>query len=99
VEALDSGRAKLEQEITDHNIPKIVNGEPNRHAVMVESNKREGFGERWVRAKDSNGKNLKNKDGSFIPHKDPVKLNKAKLIYEYVPSKNKWETVTYFPVE
>jgi len=99
VEALDRGREKLEQEIKDHNIPKMVNGEPNRHAVMVESNKHEGFGERWVRAKGSNGKNLKNEDGSFIPQKDPVKLNKAKLIYEYVPSKNKWETVTYFPVE
>jgi len=99
IEALDKGRAKLEQEIKDQNIPTIINGEPNRHAVMVESNKREGFGERWIRAKDSSGKNLKNENGSFIPQKDPVKLNKAKLIYEYVPSKNKWETVTYFPVE
>jgi len=98
-EALNLGREQLELEIKDQNIPTIVNGEPNRHAVTVETNRSGGFGERWIRAKDSNGQNLRDINGNFIPQKDPVQLNRSKLIYEYVPSTNKWEPVTYFPVE
>ncbi|MEJ2076363.1 MAG: hypothetical protein P8X79_23225, partial [Reinekea sp.] len=98
-EALGRGRNKLEQELSDQNIPDFVNGEPNRHAVTVETNNVSGFGERWVRAKDANGQNLKDANGDFIPQKDPVVLKKAKLIYEYIPSTNRWEPVTYFPVQ
>lgn len=98
-EALNKGRNKLEAEVEADSIPTMVNGEPNRHAVTVESGDADGFGERWVRSKNESGQNLKDANDKFIPEKDSVKLGKAKLIYEYVPTKGVWEPVTYFPVE
>lgn len=52
-----------------------------------------------MRAKDTNGNNIRDSNGNFVPVKDPTILKQAKIIYEYVPSKNTWEPVTYYPTE
>lgn len=99
-EALGRGRNELNNSIEKNNIPNYdINGEPNRHAVVVDTNNTNGFGERWVRAKDTNGNNIRDSNGNFVPVKDPTILKQAKIIYEYVPSKNTWEPVTYYPTE
>ncbi|WP_227681245.1 beta strand repeat-containing protein [Psychrobacter alimentarius] len=99
-EALGRGRSELNNSIKENNIPKYdTNGEPNRHPVVVDTNNSNGFGERWVRAKDANGRNIRDSNGNFVPIKDPAILKHAKIIYEYVPSQNTWEPVTYYPTE
>lgn len=99
-EALGRGRSELNNSIKENNVPNYdANGEPNRHAVVVNTNNSSGFGERWVRAKDDNGSNIRDSNGNFVPIKDPTILKNAKIIYEYVPSKNTWDPVTYYPTE
>ncbi|WP_298771761.1 DUF6531 domain-containing protein [uncultured Shewanella sp.] len=98
-EALGRGRRQLNDDLMNQNIPTMTADGPNRHAVTVNTNNPEGYGERWIRSKDSSGRNLRDSQGNFIPEKDDVKLAQAKLIYEYVPSTSKWEPVTYFPIE
>ena len=47
-------------------------------------------------AKNPNGTNMKDANGDFFPQKDPTPLKAAKVIYEYAPSTDSWEPVTYF---
>ena len=75
-----------------------MNGlEPNRHTVTVTTNEPGGFGVRWIRSKDALGKDIKDSLGNFVPKQDATILNKAKIIYEYVPSKKNLGTCNLLP--
>jgi len=97
-EALRLSRGKLNSDIKDGKVPKLdPNGEPHRETVSVQTDDPNGFGSQTVRAKNPNGTNMKDANGDFVPQKNPVPLKSAKVVYEYVPSTDSWEPVTYFP--
>jgi len=98
-EALNRGRRQLEIDLRTKSIPEMNGLEPNRHTVTVTTNEPGGFGVRWIRSKDALGKDIKDSLGNFVPKQDATILNKAKIIYEYVPSKKTWEPVTYYPTD
>lgn len=91
-EALGRARTKLTR---DKPSPYDENGLPNRHRVVVETNRRDGFGRRQVARTDASGKTIKPLEAEA----DATVLKKAMVIFEYVPSKNEWHPVTYYPVQ
>lgn len=97
-EALRLGRKQLNSDLDSGNVPKrTASGEPNRHEVRVSTNDPDGFGSQTVRAKNPDGTNMKDANGDFVPQKNPTPLKSATVVYEYVPSTDSWEPVTYFP--
>jgi hypothetical protein len=92
VEALGRARRKLDAD----GPPKFdsVTGEPNRRMYDVETTSPGGFGTRHIPKKDAAGKALK----PYAAEADPSILRRARVIFEYVPSKDAWHPVTYFPV-
>lgn len=98
-EALGRGKKALNEKIKNENIPKFKNGEPNRVTVIVGTNNPKGFGNAYVRKLDNNGNPIRDSNGQYVTEKSKDVLKNTKIIYEYVPSKNDWSPVTYYPVK
>jgi hypothetical protein len=99
-EAEAIGRARRQLK-TDQKAGSVTNfdaeGEPTRHGVTVPTNRKDGYGHRVVKQKDASGTVIKDSSGKPLTTTDPTALRQAKVIWEYVPSKNEWHPVTYFP--
>jgi hypothetical protein len=98
-EALGKARTRLNKDIQSGVTPKYdANGEPNRSMIdNITTNRKDGFGYQVVKQKDSNGQVVKDASGLPLTTTDPTPLTKAKVLFEYIPSKDRWEPVTYFP--
>jgi hypothetical protein len=100
-EALGKARTQLKKDIQSGGVskydPTSTNGEPNRHVVVVNTTRVDGFGSKIMKQKDSNGNVIRDASGQPLTTTDPNPLTSAKVIFEYVPSKNVWKPVTYFP--
>jgi hypothetical protein len=72
-------------------------GEPARHSITVPTNRKDGYGHRVVKQKDASGAVIKDASNKPLTTTDPTPLRQAKVVWEYVPSKNQWHPVTYFP--
>lgn len=98
-EALGKARTRLNKDIQSGVTPKYdANGEPNRFMIdNITTNRKDGFGYQVVKQKDSNGQVVRDASGLPLTTTDPTPLTKAKVLFEYVPSKDRWEPVTYFP--
>lgn len=97
-EALGRARRQLK---SDRKAGAVTNfdadGEPTRHGVVVPTNRRDGYGHRVIKQKDASGTVLKDSSGKPLTTTDPTALRQAKVIWEYVPRKNAWHPVTYYP--
>lgn len=101
-EALRLGREQLDRDIADGKVAKYdpTPSEPNRptrHTVEVTTTESEGFGSQWSRKRNPDGTAMKDANGSFVPEKWGTPPRTAKLVYEYVPSTDTFEPVTYYP--
>ena len=98
-EALGRAHKQLGTDLGSGSVPKYDSaGEPNRHKVTVATNRKDGFGYQEVKQKDpATGKVLKDSSGAIMTHTDPKPISKAVVIFEYVPSTDKWEALTYYP--
>lgn len=72
-------------------------GEPSRHTTTVPTNRKDGYGHRVVKQKDASGSVIKDASNQPLTTTDPTPLRQAKVVWEYVPSKNQWHPVTHFP--
>lgn len=72
-------------------------GHPTRHAVTVPTNRRDGYGHRVVKQRDASGAVIKDSSNRPLTTTDPNPTRQAKVVWEYVPSKNQWHPVTYYP--
>ncbi|MBE9215063.1 hypothetical protein IQ247_20750 [Plectonema cf. radiosum LEGE 06105] len=110
-EALGRGHRALNQALKQGNVefqtsgfvnPKT--GQPARHAVEVSTNRKNGFGVQAEKIKQKDpktGQNIKDPNTKKPVTKIQMNsqpLNKAKIVYEYVPSAKTWRPLTYFPI-
>lgn len=110
-EALGRGQRQLETDLANGTVkapidpvtgrPQYVDpgtGNPVRHRFTVTTNHPDGFGgTSYVPQRNASGQPILDAAGNRIPVADPSPLNKARIIYEYVPSANEWRPVTYYP--
>lgn len=98
-EALARGKKGLNEKLKNENIPKFTNGQPTRIPVFVDTQDPKGFGYAYVKKLDNNGKPIKDSKGQYVTEKSKDVLKRVKFTYEYVPSKDDWHPVTYYPVK
>lgn len=98
-EALARGEKKLNEKLKNENIPKFTNGQPTRIPIFVDTKDPKGFGDAYVKKLDNNGKPIKDSKGQYVTEKSKDVLKRVQLTYEYVPSKNDWYPVTYYPIK
>ena len=70
-------------------------GQPARHAVEVSTSRKNGFG---VQAGKVKQKDPKTKKPVTKIQMNSQPLQKARIVYEYVPSAKTWRPLTYFPI-
>lgn len=97
LEALRLADEELQRVLQLHNTPAMRNGQPNRVVVEVTSTSPRGFGGGYKAKLDSNGRPVPSASSGYeaVPAK---KLQRARVVYEYVPSSNTWAPVTYHPL-
>lgn len=72
-------------------------GGPSYHEIFVPTNRKDGYGHRVVKQRDASGAVIKDSSNRPLTTTDPNPIHQAKVVWTYVPSKNQWHPVTYFP--
>ncbi|WP_218079759.1 hypothetical protein [Anthocerotibacter panamensis] len=97
-EALSRASRKLEAELRSGQIANFdITGEPKRHEVLVKTNREDGFGYAVIKQRDVLGNILRDSLGLPLTTTETNPLKQAKVIFEYIPSKDIWHPVTYYP--
>jgi hypothetical protein len=94
-EALLKGTQELRKALK-RGEPNMIGGEPNRLSFLVTTDRPRGFGGGFKQSRGPSGERLFDKAGR--PLTEPVKkIKEAWVVFEYVPERRTWATVTYYP--
>lgn len=91
--------ARARRELEAANPPKMEDATtPARYPVVVETTNDLGFGDRsYVPKRDASGRMVKRPDGTRIAEEQRGPITSARVVFEYVPSTDRWEVLTMFP--